>query len=128
MADERRHEVNAIVNTNPQPGEQECYLARQYGQSPSQISEDYAIISSLTGLSRKNRLMILAGINTYGTQAAEYVTRPEYIRDLISRLNIAEAGQEPKLPEDYQILIKVKVAGGVPIDISYVTHHVLSVV
>ena len=36
--------------------------------------------------------MILAGINTYGTQAAEYVTRPEYIRDLISRLNIAEAG------------------------------------
>ena len=41
---------------------------------------------------------------------------------------IVEAGQEPKLPEDYQILIKVKVAGGVPIDISYVTHHVLSVV
>ena len=38
-----------------------------------------------------------------------------------------EAGQEPKLPEDYQILIKVKVAGGVPIDISYVTRHVLSV-
>ncbi len=70
--------------------------------------------------------MILAGINTYGTQAAaEYVTRPEYIRDLISHLNLAPAGEEPKLPDDYQILIKVKVAGGVPIDISYVTHHVL---
>jgi hypothetical protein len=127
MRDERHHEVNAIVNTNPQPGEQECYLARQYGQSPSQVSEDYAVISSLTGLSRKNRLMILAGINTFGTQAAaEYVTRPEYIHDLISHLNLASAGQEPKLPDDYQILIKVKVAGGVPIDISYVTHHVLN--
>jgi hypothetical protein len=127
MRDERNHEVNAIVNTNPQPGEQECYLARQYGQSPSQISEDYAVISSLAGLSRKNRLMILAGINTFGTQAAaEYVTRPEYIRDLISHLDTASAGEEPKLPEDYQILIKVKVAGGVPIDISYVTHHVLN--
>jgi hypothetical protein len=127
MRDEHHHEVNAIVNTNPQPGEQESYLARQYGHSPSQISEDYAVISSLAGLSRKNRLMILAGINTFGTQAAaEYVTRPEYIRDLISHLNTAPAGQEPKLPDDYQILIKVKVAGGVPIDISYVTHHVLN--
>lgn len=116
----------AIANTNPQAGEQEHYLSKQFGPSPSQISEDYAVISVLKGLSERNRLMILAGINTFGTQAAvEYVTKPEYIRDLIARLNVAPAGDAPQLPDYYQLLLRVKVNGGVPIQISYVTHHVL---
>ncbi len=124
--DQQRH-VNAIVNTNPQPGEQDCYTAKQFGDSPSQISEDYAVVSLLQGLSEKNRLMILAGINTFGTQAAaEYVTQPEYIKDLISHLNIAPEDQPPVLPPYYQILLKVKVNVGVPVQISYVTHHVLN--
>jgi hypothetical protein len=118
--------VNAIVNTNPQPGEQELYLAKHYGNSPSQVFEDYAVVSLLQGLSEKNSIMILAGINTFGTQAAaEYVTQPEYIKDLIAHLNIALAGEAPRLPMHFQILLKVKVNGGVPVHISYVTHHVL---
>lgn len=118
--------VNAIVNTAPQPDEQEMYLAKHYGTSPSQIFEDYAVVSLLQGLSEKHRIMILAGINTFGTQAAaEYVTQPEYIKDLITHLNIAPAGEPPKLPMYFQILLKVKVNGGVPVHISYVTHHVL---
>ena len=72
-------------------------------------------------------MLILAGITTLGTQAAaEYVTKPDYIRDLIQRLNTAQAGAAPKLPENYQVLLKVKVNGGVPAQISYVTHHVLN--
>jgi hypothetical protein len=118
--------VNAIVNTAPQPGEEEMYLAKHYGNSPSQIFEDYAVVSLLQGLSEKNRIMILAGINTFGTQAAaEYVTQPESIKDLIAHLNVAPAGESPSLPMHFQILLKVKVNGGVPIHISYVTHHVL---
>jgi hypothetical protein len=118
--------VNAIVNTAPQPDEQEMYLAKHYGTSPSQIFEDYAVVSLLQGLSEKHRIMILTGINTFGTQAAaEYVTQPEYIKDLITHLNIAPAGEPPKLPMYFQILLKVKVNGGVPVHISYVTHHVL---
>ncbi len=115
-----------IINTNPQPGEPEYYTAKQFGPSPSQISEDYALVSLLKGLSENNRLMILAGINTFGTQAAvEYVTQPKYIKDLISHLNIAPPGEPPQLPDYYQILLKVKVNGGVPIHVSYVIHHVL---
>jgi hypothetical protein len=126
LRDEQGHHVNAIVNTSPQPGEQECYLARQYGPSPSQISEDYAVVSLLQGLSENTRLLILAGINTFGTQAAaEYVTRPEYIKDLISHLNTAPPGEPPHLPRFYQVLIRVKVNGSVPVQVSYVTHHVL---
>lgn len=126
LKDQSQDQWLAIINTNPQPGEQGYYTSRQFGPSPSQISEDYAVISVLKGLSEGNRLMILAGINTFGTQAAvEYVTQPEYIRDLTSHLNIAPPGEAPQLPNYFQLVLKVKVSGGVPIQISYVTHHVL---
>jgi hypothetical protein len=126
VKDSNEQFVNAIVNTKPQPGEQELYLAKHYGNSPSQVFEDYAVVSLLQGLSEKNSIMILAGINTFGTQAAaEYVTQSEYIKDLIAHLNMAPADEAPRLPMHFQILLKVKVNGGVPVHISYVTHHVL---
>jgi hypothetical protein len=123
----RGKKVFGIVNTRPRPGEQEFYIAKQDGPSRSQISEDYAVVSLLEGLSGGNKLLILAGITTIGTQASvEYVTRPEYMRDLIRHLNTAPAGSPPKLPDNYQILLRVKVNGGVPVQVSYVTHHVLN--
>ncbi len=126
LKDQSQDQWLAIINTNPQAGEQQYYTSRQFGPSPSQISEDYAVVSVLKGLSERNRLMVLAGINTFGTQAAvEYVTKPEYIRDLTSHLNTASPGEAPQLPSYYQLILKVKVSGGVPIQISYVTHHVL---
>jgi len=119
--------VFGIVNTNPRPGEQEFYIAQQDGPSRSQISEDYAVVSLLEGLNAGNRLLILAGITTIGTQASvEYVTKPDYIRDLIRHLNTAPPGNPAKLPDNYQILLRVKVNGGVPVLVSYVTHHVLN--
>ena len=115
-----------VVNTKPATDEQGIYLAKQEGPSRSQISEDYAVISLLKGLDENRRLLILAGITTFGTQAAaEYVTRPEHIKELISHLNIAPPGEPPRLPPFFQVLVKVKVNGGVPVQFSYVTHHVL---
>ena len=84
MPDDNGNKSFGIINTNPQPGEQRRYLAKQDGPSRSQISEDYAVVSLLQGLDGKKRMLILAGITTHGTQAAvEYVTKPDYIRDLI---------------------------------------------
>jgi hypothetical protein len=115
-----------VTNTKPAANEQTTYLARQEGPSRSQISEDYAVISLLRGLDQNHRLLILAGITTYGTQAAaEYVTRAEHINDLISHLNAAAAGEPPQIPAYFQVLVRVKVNDGVPVQISYVTHHVL---
>jgi hypothetical protein len=125
IKDEKQNTAFGIVNTKPRPGEQSVYLAKQEGPSRSQISEDYAIVSLLRGLDPEHKLMILAGITTFGTQAAaEYVTRPEYAKELIARLT-AEAGDGRSLPSYYQVLVKVKVNGGVPVQISYVTHHAL---
>lgn len=115
-----------LSNTKPKAGEQEYYFAKQEGPSRSQISEDYALISLLKGLDADHRLMILGGITTYGTQAAaEYVSKPEHIKELIAHLNLSSDTNAPKLPAYYQVLIKVKVNGGVPVQLSYVTHHVL---
>jgi hypothetical protein len=126
LKDESQSPIFGIENSKPQGGEQANYFAKQEGPSRSQISEDYAVISLLRGLDSEHRLLILAGITTFGTQAAaEYVTRPEYIRELVSRLNVAPPDEPPRLPEYYQVLIRVKVNGGVPVQISYVTHHVL---
>jgi hypothetical protein len=124
--DDNGKKAFGIVNTKPHPGEQQYYFAVQGGPSRSQISEDYAVVSLLEGLDAKNRLLILAGITTLGTQAAaEYVTKPDYIRDLIKHLNTATPGSPPRLPSNYQVLVRVKVNGGVPVQVSYVTHHVL---
>lgn len=115
-----------VTNTKPAANEQTTYLAKQEGPSRSQISEDYAVISLLRGLDQNHRLLILAGITTYGTQAAaEYVTRGEHINELISRLNTAAPGETPQLPAYFQVLVRVRVNDGVPVQISYVTHHVL---
>jgi len=115
-----------IVNTRPQTGEQDTYIAKQEGPSRSQISEEYAVVSLLRGLDENHRLLILAGIATFGTQAAaEYVTKLEHIKELITHLNTSPPGEHPKLPSNFQVLIKVQVKGGVPVQISYVTHHVL---
>jgi len=125
MKNEKQEVSFGIANTKPGSGEQGAYFAKQEGPSRSQISEDYAVISSLKGLNENYRLLILAGITTFGTQAAaEYVTKPEYVKDLIAHLSTSSDGQ-PKLPSYFQILIKVKVNGGVPVQMQYVTHHVL---
>ncbi len=124
MPDDNGKQTFGVINVNPQPGEQRRYLAKQDGPSRSQISEDYAVISLLQGLDGKKRMLILAGITTHGTQAAvEYVTRPDYIRDLVKNLNTAPAGGPPRLPVNFQLLVRVKVNGGVPVQVSYVSHH-----
>jgi hypothetical protein len=126
IKDDKGNRIFGLVNTRPKAGEQETYFAKQEGPSRSQISEDYALISLLRGLDEKHRLMVLAGITTFGTQAAaEYVTKPEHMKDLVAHLNAAADGDSPRLPAFYQVLVKVKVNGGVPVQLSYVTHHVL---
>jgi hypothetical protein len=126
IKDENNRDTFGIVNTRPQPAEQPLYLATQEGPSRSEIAEDYALISLLSGLDSRHRLLILAGITTFGTQAAaEYVTQPQYARDLITHINTAAAGEPPRLPACFQALVRVRVNGGVPVQVSYVTHHVL---
>src|SRR5215469_4780441 len=115
-----------IVNLRPRRGEQSVYLNRDDATSTSEISEDYALISLLKGLETNHRLLILAGITTFGTQAAaEYVTNPEYVKELVTHLK-AGPGASGSIPPYFQVLIRVKINGGVPVHTDYVTYHPLS--
>lgn len=123
-------DVIEVVNADPRPGEAATLrpkFERLRDEDPASVSitEDYALVSLLDGLGEENKLMILAGITTHGTHAAaEYVTKPEYVRELVARLNTSTDAQAPRLPASFEVLLKVKVNDGVPVQISYVTHHV----
>lgn len=121
--------VIELVNLRPQPGEDSIYrprIERVRGEGPATLTvkEDYALVSLIKGLGEQNKLFILAGITTHGTHAAaEYVTKPEHVKELLDRLTDASPNGLP--PASYQAVLKVKVNGGVPVQISYVTHHAL---
>jgi hypothetical protein len=123
---ENQEERFGIVNLRPRRGEESVYLNRDDATSTSEISEDYALISLLRGLETNHRLLILAGITTFGTQAAaEYVTNPEYVKELVTHLKAGPTGSG-SIPSYFQVLIRIKINGGVPVHTDYVTHHSLN--
>lgn len=116
----------AIRNRKPGYGERHIYASVIEGPSQSMVKEDYALISMLNGLEPRRRLLILSGTTTLGTQAcAEYVTDNQRIKELIERLNVSHNRASPELPPQFQVLLKVKLNGSVPVQTSYVTHHIL---
>jgi hypothetical protein len=121
-----------VRNLLAKEGEQEKFIpvfdrGAKEGPATKAVVEDYATVSSLRGLGERNRLIALAGITTFGTQAAaEYVTRPEYLKDLVTHLNQSNLPGKVSIPDHFQILLKVTINGGVPVQISYVTHHVIN--
>jgi len=109
-----------IENLKPSPREQTAYTVKGHWSSTSDLSEDFAVVSLLKGFDANHRIMILAGITTFGTQAAaEYVTNRQSVKELL-----AHTGSS--LPFNCQILLRVKINGGVPVETGYVTHHILN--
>jgi hypothetical protein len=99
--------AGGIVNLHPQPGEPSVYYA-----SPLPYTSDYAVIAMLPGLKPGQRMLVLAGTNTYGVQAAaEFICRPDLVSDLLSRI---QARSKEPMP-DFEALLDVKVSSGVPV-------------
>jgi hypothetical protein len=98
-----------IVNVHPQSGEPKEYLA-----SPANdvLTEEYAVIAMVKGLSPVHSELILAGTNTIGTQAAvEYVCQQNSLEELLVRLSVSKSGDL----KPFEAVIHVKVAKGVPV-------------
>lgn len=102
-----------ILNLHSRPGEAPIY----YG-SHNPYASDHAVIAMIPGLNPEQRILVLAGTNTYGVQAAaEFVCRPDLVRNLLSRLSL-----KPDRPlPNFEALISVKVNGGVPVHSQLVT-------
>jgi hypothetical protein len=107
---ERKGHV-AIVNLKPHPDEEKAYL----GSKTLPITEDYALVGLVPGSSSAFKVMILAGTTTIGTQAAvEFVCHERELKELLARLGTVRP---------FEAVIRVKVAGGVPVATQLVALH-----
>jgi hypothetical protein len=108
--------TGGIMNLHAAPGEPAIYFA-----SGRPYTLDYAVIARLPSLRPDRKILILAGTNTYGCQAAaEFVARADLLQELRRRLNLAGGADLP----DFEALIKVTISGGVPIDPRLIAVHV----
>lgn len=99
----------AIVNLRPQPDEGKQFLASPAGET---LTEDYAIIGLIHGLTPGQAVLILAGTTTIGTQAAvEFVCHQNSVEQLLLRLPVSQTGQL----KPFEAVIRVKVSRGVPV-------------
>lgn len=109
-----------IVNVEPRAGEAGTYLATA---SNLPMTEDYAVVALVKAINPEHAELILAGTSTIGTQAAvEYVTRENYLSELLSRMNVTK----PSELKPFEAVIRVKVAKGVPVESSLVAIRVLN--
>jgi hypothetical protein len=107
----------AIINNQPQPGE-----PKQFLPTPEKlpIKEDYALITLLPGVHSDKRVLVLAGITTFGTQAAaEFVSRNDSLKSLISHLKVAPNGDL----EPFEAVISVKIDDEVPVEERIIAVH-----
>jgi hypothetical protein len=111
----------AIRNLRPRPGEPEV-LRGEWPSGAPYIAEDYALIARLPGLRREGEMLILAASSTEGTlAAAQYVTQPARVADLMRRLR-SKAG---RLPAHFEVVIHARFKTMVPVEMTYQFHHVL---
>lgn len=105
----------AIMNVHPQAGETKVNLA---SPSNSPLTEDYAVVALLPGLTPSRSAMILAGTTTFGTQGAvEYVCRQNSVEELLLRLSVSKSGEL----NPFEALLHVKITRGVPVQTEVVT-------
>lgn len=108
--------TGGIVNIHPGPGEQSIYFG-----SDRPFAFDYAVIALLPNLNPERNVLVLAGTNTYGCQAAaEFVLRPDLLQLLYARLGVPVIG---KLP-DFEALLKIEISGGVPVQPRLLAVHI----
>jgi hypothetical protein len=100
----------AIINVHPQADEAKEFLATPSGLP---LTEDYAVLGLVKGMTQGQFVLILAGTTTIGTQAAvEYVCRQSSVEELLLRLSVSQDGEL----KPFEAVIRVKVARGVPVE------------
>lgn len=113
---------STIMNLNPQPGEEREYKPR-FDSRSGNLLVDYALITLKPNLTEGNKVMVLSGIYSQGTEAAaEFVTNTNHLEQLNQRLS---QKKKPGGPGNFQALLKVGVENGIPTVISILALHEL---
>jgi hypothetical protein len=117
VSDPSGHRALAIVNNRQGPNEPKEFLSTP---ETLPIKQDYAVIALLPGMLPGNRVLVLAGITTFGTQAAaEFVSRDSSLKSLLSHLKERRDGEL----EPFEAVISVKMDEEVPVEEKLVAVH-----
>jgi len=108
----------SVVNLRPQPGEQKEYTLEDIpGRGGATAEYGFMKMHTTPG---GFKTLLLAGLSTAGTAGvAEFFTTPSKMKPVASR--IAAAVQGKAFPSDWQVLMKITVQDGLPIETSAVT-------
>jgi hypothetical protein len=102
-----------IINRSPKPGEKALYKP-EFDPVTNQLTRDYALVLMLPNERKENRVLLIYGIYTQGSQAAiEFLTTPEKLAQLRSAL--AELSPDHRtIPQYFQVLLSTTVENAVP--------------
>jgi hypothetical protein len=102
-----------ILNHNPKPGEKAVYKP-EFDPVTNQLTRDYALVLMLPNERKENRVLLIYGIYTQGSQAAiEFVTTPEKMVQLRAAL-AALSPDHKSIPPYFQVLLTTTVENAVP--------------
>jgi hypothetical protein len=114
----------AIVNTAPQPGEAAEYEIRYSPEDLTDPIQEYVLISMVPGVDGHHKLLLISGLNTQATLgAAEFLTQPERLRELVAELGKRAPGHRG--PWHFQAVLSTEVHDKVPIKASLVALRIL---
>jgi hypothetical protein len=102
-----------IYNRKPLPGEQAVYKP-EFDPVTNQLRRDYALVLLLPNERKEERVLLIYGIYTQGSQAAiEFLINPERMSGL--RKALIDASDDHKtVPEYFQALLTTTVENAVP--------------
>ena len=115
-------DAEGIHNTQPLPGEPSLFADR-LPQDPSDTEESFALVSRVPGLYGNGEVLYLSG-NRVGaiTGGVQAFTDPKFAATLVAEMKDASG----KLPQSYQVVLKVRSMDDMPIEIRYVLHRALT--
>ena len=118
-------QAGVILNRSPRTGEKPLYRP-QFDPVTNQLARDYALILMLPNEKEENRILLVYGIYTQGSQAAiEYITNPEKLLELRRALfALSPTGRIP--PPYFQALLETTVENSVPGKVSLVAVRSIS--
>jgi len=118
-------QAGVILNNRPLPGEKPLYRP-EFDPVTNQLIRDYALILMLPNEKKDNRILLVYGIYTQGSQAAiEYITSAEKMPELRKALvGISPDHRTP--PLYFQALLETTVEKSVPGKVSLVAVRLVS--
>ncbi len=116
--------VGVITNKNPRAGEQEVYRP-EFDPITNSLRKDYALVLMLANEKKNERILLIYGIYTQGSQAAiEFVTSEERLGELRKALGALEPSRKTP-PRFFQVLLQTTVENYVPGKATFVSARII---